>query len=238
MASTTPELSPPGPSSPTAFDVTEVDWGEDPQVAEPNLWDLSLSQGVMWWDWCLPPSPRIAALASSISKGATAPISTCTLLGNEWVGDSVIEATVHLLSPFCRVGTTLLAPSTLANLLHGGARADRWLPILAASSTVLLPVVRLGHWFLIRFEVAPGLCFFHNSLAGHAEDGLREGVVASLSSLTTRRWSPIVGHSDQQLDEHSCALFILRNIFILGLGGPPPGVIPQLVGWPTFFRIH
>ena len=93
------------------------------------------------------------------------------------------------------------------------------------------------HWFLIRFEVAPGLCFLHNSLGGHAEEGLREGVVATLNSLTTRHWSPVVGHSDQQLDGHSCALFILRNIFILGLG-PPPGVVLQPVGWPTFFRIH
>jgi hypothetical protein len=136
VSRTTREPSSPCLSSSTALDVTEADSGEDLQEAEPNQWDLSLSHEVRWWDWCLPPSPQIAALASSISKGATAPISTCTLLGNEWVGDSVIEATVHLLSPFCRVGTTLLAPSTLANLLHEGARANRWLPILAASSTV------------------------------------------------------------------------------------------------------
>ena len=132
--------------------------------AEPNLWDLSLSQEVRWWGWCLPPSPQIAALASSISKGATAPISTCTfLLGTEWVGDSVVDAIAHLLSPFCRAGTTLLAPSTLANFLHGGARVGRWLPILAASSTLLLPVVQLGHWFLVRFDVFLAKCFFHNS---------------------------------------------------------------------------
>ena len=46
--------------------------------------------------------------------------------------------------------------------------------------------------------------------------------MAALNSLTTRHWSPVVGHSDQQLDGNSCALFALRNIFILGLG-PPPG---------------
>ena len=61
--------------------------------------------------------------------------------------------------------------------------------------------------------------------------------MAALNSLTTQDWSPVVGHSDQQLDGNSCALFALRNIFILGLG-PPPGIVPQPVGWPTFFRIH
>ena len=48
----------------------------------------------------------------------------------------------------------------------------RWLPMLAASSTLLLPVVRLGHWFLVRFDVVLGKCFFHNSLTGHAEQGV------------------------------------------------------------------
>ena len=175
-------MSPPSPPGPADVEETEVEGGGNSQEAEPNMWDLSLSQGVEWWDWCLPPSPRTAAMASTISIGDTASISTGTLLGNEWVGDSVLEATVHLLSPLCNVGTTLLAPHTLANLLHGGTRADRWLPILSASSTVLLPVVRLGHWFLIRLEVASGSCFFHNSLRGHAEEGLRESVVAALNS--------------------------------------------------------
>ena len=189
----------------------------DRQETERTLWDLSLPQGVRWWDWCLPPSPQTAALAYSISGGATTPISTSTLLGTEWVGDSVVEATIHLLSPFCRPGAKLFAPSSLANLLHGGERAARWLPILAVPSTLLLPVVRLGHWFLVRLEVSSGICFFHNSLTGHAEIGLREEMVAALSALTARVWSTAVGQSDQQPDGHSCALFTLRNIFTHGV---------------------
>ena len=123
-----------------ALDVIDVDSCVGRQETELTLWDLSLSQGVRWWDWCLPPSPQTAALAYSISRGDTTPISTSTLLGTEWVGDSVVEATIHLLSPFCRPGAKLLAPSSLANLLHGGERAARWLPILAVPSTLLLPV--------------------------------------------------------------------------------------------------
>jgi hypothetical protein len=80
-------------------------------ATEPNLWDLCLSQEIRWWDWCLPPTPQTAASASSVSTGATTSISTHSLLGNEWVGDSVVEATIHLLSPFCRNGTALRCPA-------------------------------------------------------------------------------------------------------------------------------
>ena len=221
----------------SATDVVDVDSCADRYETELSMWDLSLSQGVRWWDWCLPPSPQTIALATSISGGATAPISTSTLLGTEWVGDSVVEATIHLLSPFCRPGAQLLAPSSLANLLHGGERAARWLPLLAVPSTLLLPVVRLGHWFLVRVEVSLGVCFFHNSLTGHAEIGLREEMVAALSALTARVWRTAVGHSDQQPDGHSCALLTLRNIFTHGLCPPPREALAPL-GWPTSFRTH
>jgi hypothetical protein len=89
----------------------------------------------------------------------------------------------------------------------------------------------------VRFDVALATCFFHNSLTGHAEHGVRDAIAAALSALTGRTWCTSAGHSDQQLDGCSCALFTLRNIFRLGLGSHSGEVLAP-AGWPTFFRIH
>jgi hypothetical protein len=144
-----------------------------------------------------------------------------------------------LLAPSCKPGVALLDPICLSLLLDGKApTSSSWSPALK-KDLILLPVVRLGHWFLLKFDLKEKCCTVYNSLQQFAEGEIPGLAVRALQAISGPHWSLERGFSPAQADSSSCGVFTLLNIMSLSLkdlGGD--GLPPLRSGWPTFFRIH
>jgi hypothetical protein len=149
----------------------------------------------------------------------------------------VICATVLLLAPCCRSGVQLFPPLIPGESLEGADRSGIWVAALSSSSSILLPILCSGHWFLLRLLPHLRRGVIYNSIPKHADGAIRSTLPDDMLHITGRRWDIVSGSSPRQSDGHNCAIFVLLNIFRWGLG-PRPASLALVDGWPSNFRTH
>jgi hypothetical protein len=135
------------PISPPLSLPVPVDVIDDHGPSTPTMEDLRSPTAVSWTGWLRPPPTSVCRLAQSLEGGLTWPFDVTSLLGEAWVGDFVIRATVRLLAPCCRSGVNLFPPLTPGECLEGATGVGSGKPLCLPHPLFFSPFFALGIGF-------------------------------------------------------------------------------------------
>ena len=170
-----------------------VDAIEDHGPSTPTMEDLRPPTSVSWTEWLRPPPFAVRRVAQTLAGGLACPIDVTSLLGEAWVGDFVICATVFLLAPCCRSGVHLFPPMLPGEPLDGADRRGLWATTLSSSSSILLPILCSGHWFLLRLLPQLRRGVVYNSIPGHGDGSLISSFTGDMLGITGMSWEVVSG---------------------------------------------
>jgi hypothetical protein len=114
-------------------------------------------------------------------------------------------ATLVLLAPSCKPGVALLDPICLSLLLDGKALTSPSWSLALRKDLTLLPVVRLGHWFLLKLDLRKRCCTVYNHLRQFAEGEIPRLVVRALQAISGPHWDLERGSSPQIHRRAACS---------------------------------